>query len=137
MHTFPVLIPGACRQSWINRHSLSRNHPWCLRKEAAHGPSYWGESVLRPASQRYRRLGTISTGARLTACATLGMARVASANASRCPWKQFSELAGEASCNPEEGAALTALEPTFSTKDAAEPILVIVLGMRDRAGHGG
>jgi len=57
------------------------------------------------------------------------MARVASANASRCPWKQFSELAGEASCNPEEGAALTALEPTFSTKDAAGPILVTVLGM--------
>ena len=38
-------------------------------------------------------------------------------------------MAGEASCNPEEGAALTALEPTFSTKDAAGPILVTVLGM--------
>jgi len=38
-------------------------------------------------------------------------------------------LAGEASCNPEERAALTVLEPTFSTKDAAGPILVTVLGM--------
>jgi DNA invertase Pin-like site-specific DNA recombinase len=38
-------------------------------------------------------------------------------------------LAGEASCTPEEGAALTVLEPTFSTKDAAGPILVTVLGM--------
>ena len=38
-------------------------------------------------------------------------------------------MAGEASCNPEEGAALTVLEPTFSTKDAAGPILVTVLGM--------
>jgi DNA invertase Pin-like site-specific DNA recombinase len=38
-------------------------------------------------------------------------------------------LAGEASCNPEEGAALTVLEPAFSTKDAAGPILVTVLGM--------
>jgi hypothetical protein len=38
-------------------------------------------------------------------------------------------LAGEASCNPEEEAALTALEPTFSTQDAAGPILVTVLGM--------
>jgi DNA invertase Pin-like site-specific DNA recombinase len=38
-------------------------------------------------------------------------------------------LAGEGSCNPEEGAALTVLEPTFSTKDAAGPILVTVLGM--------
>ena len=32
--------------------------------------------------------------------------------------------------DPEaKGAALTALEPTFSTKDAAGPILVTVLGM--------
>jgi DNA invertase Pin-like site-specific DNA recombinase len=38
-------------------------------------------------------------------------------------------LADEASCNPEEGAALTALEPTFSTEDAAGLILVTVLGM--------
>jgi hypothetical protein len=43
------------------------------------------ESALRPAFQRYRRLGTISTGARSIACATLGMARVASANAPQCP----------------------------------------------------
>ena len=54
---------------------------------------------------------------------------MASANAPQCPWKQFSELADEASCNPEEGAALTILEPTFSTEDAAGPILVTVLGM--------
>jgi DNA invertase Pin-like site-specific DNA recombinase len=41
----------------------------------------------------------------------------------------FPGLAGEASCNQEEGAALTVLEPSFSTKDAAGPILVAVLGM--------
>ena len=38
-------------------------------------------------------------------------------------------MAGEASCNPEERAALTVLEPTFSTEDAAGLILVTVLGM--------
>ena len=38
-------------------------------------------------------------------------------------------MAGEASCNQEEGAALTVLGPPLSTKDAAGPILVTVLGM--------
>src|SRR4051794_33150210 len=61
-----------------NRHSLSRNRLWRSWK-AAHGPSYRVESALRPAFQRYRRLGTILIGARSIACATPGMARVAPA----------------------------------------------------------
>src|SRR5215207_3329802 len=46
-----------------------------------------GRECLASGFPRYRRLGTISTDARSIACATLGMARVASANAPQCPWE--------------------------------------------------
>jgi DNA invertase Pin-like site-specific DNA recombinase len=45
------------------------------------------------------------------------------------PLEAVFRIGGEASCNPEEGATLTVLEPAFSTEDAAGPILVTVLGM--------